>query len=404
MFQRRTVFSVLVAVVFSSATAGPAVSPDVAAVSVAVNEFAFGLYRSIGRGDDNVAFSPLSLTVALALAYAGAEGQTAQEMGTALYWGLPPEQGLNALAELVRLQNETLNRHGCLWKNASRVWIQSGFPILDTYSRKIGKTLSVAIASGDFAGDPEKTRGDINEWVRQATESFIPELLAPGALTPDVRMALVNAAYFKGPWAAAFDSDETALGAFWIGKQKTIDVPMMKRSGRYHFHRDARVDILRLPYRGYRASMLILLPRAIDELSDLEQALTADQLSLWRNSLEEHLLRVEVPKFEIEAYYDMREMLERLGMKRAFSDDADFSGMTGQRNLKIDPVVHRAKIKVDEKGAEAAAASGIMMQLTSAAPGREPIVVRVDHPFVFIVFDEATQTILFIGRVARPPS
>ncbi len=182
----------------------------------------------------------------------------------------------------------------------------------------------------------------------------------------------------------------------------TVSTRMMKREGRYAYLRTARTDILRIPYRGYSASMILLLPRKMNGLRELEQTLTADQLALWLEQLEERLVRVELPRFEADTMLDVAETLSRSFMRTAFSDEADFSGITGDRSLKIGQVLHRARVRVDEEGAEAAAASGVMMQLTAAIPSRDVPLFRADHPFLFVVLDESTQTILFAGRIMRP--
>lgn len=380
-----------------------AISSDISAVSVAVNEFCFALSRQIARGTENVVISPLSLMTALSMAYAGAEGETAREMESVMYWGINREAGIAALGQLMRGQQKTLNRDGLIWNSSTRIWIQNDFPVLESYKRRIGETLHAPVGLCDFVRQPEAARGTINAWVSEATSGQISELLTPFSISPMTRMALINACHFKGAWAAAFLKDNTREESFWVNPGTRVPVAMMKRDGRYAYLRTAQTDILRLPYRGYRASMIVLLPRKLDGLSELEQVLTADQLAQWLGQLGEKLVRLELPRFEIEAQLDLAEVLVRMGMKRAFSDEADFSGITGGRELKVGQVIHHAKIKVDEEGAEAAAASGVMMQLTAVLPGRETAVFRADHPFVFLILDETTQTILFAGRVGRPP-
>ncbi len=184
-------------------------SPAESAISAAVNEFCCAVYRQVSERDGNVAISPVGLTAALAMAYAGAEGETAAEMAGALSWGTDRENGLDALAQLMRNQNKSLHRNGGVWKSINRVWIQQDFAVRDAYRDRVEKQLAASLGLCDFVGRPDETRQSINQWVRSGTAGLIPELLGPGTVSSLTRMALINATYFKAPWAAGFPAGNT---------------------------------------------------------------------------------------------------------------------------------------------------------------------------------------------------
>jgi len=211
---------------------------------------------------------------------------------------------------------------------------------------------------------------------------------------------LVNAIYFKGTWANEFDPNLTADAPFLSASDAQVQVPMMTRKHNYRYAESAGMQVLELPYAGERLSMLVLLPAEVDGLAKLEDTLTAESLESWIKGLNETEVDVSLPKFELSFPFRLDDTLISLGMADAFTEQADFSGMDGSRELYIGAVLHKAFVAVNEQGTEAAAATAVIMQTKGLAISS--IVFRADHPFVFLIRDTSTGSILFIGRVTNP--
>ncbi len=255
----------------------------------------------------------------------------------------------------------------------------------------------------DFINDAEreKTRRTINTWVEDKTNKKIQELIKPGILNTQTRLMLTNAVYFKGDWAVQFDSKNTKDAPFTIAPEKKIDVPMMHLKDSFNYADFGVLQILEMPYKGNDLSMVVLLPRKAEDLAELEERITFGTLEQWLKRLNKQEVLVYLPKFKITGEFRLAEMLKKVGMVDAFAPNlADFSGMNGKKDLFISAVVHKAFVEVNEKGTEAAAATGIAIGVTSIPT--PPPVFRADHPFVFFIRDIKTNTILFIGRLANP--
>jgi serpin B len=256
----------------------------------------------------------------------------------------------------------------------------------------------------DFIKETESSRQTINSFIEAQTNNRIKELLPLGSITSATRLVLTNAIYFKGTWEWEFDKRDTDDRDFKITSENIVKAPMMymkNDEAEFNYMDAGELQILELPYKGEDISMLILLP--IGDLDSIERSLTAEKLEEWKSQMsKEKLDGVYLPKFEFDTKYFMRETLEAMGMSSAFSPgDADFSGMDGTHDLYIDAVVHQAFVKVDEEGTEAAAATGVIMGITSVGPTERKI-FRADHPFIFIIQERKTGNILFVGRVIDP--
>jgi serpin B len=283
---------------------------------------------------------------------------------------------------------------------ANALWPQLGYRFLEEYLEILRQHYGASVTALDYAVS-ETARREINGWVDRKTEGKIEELIGPGVLNPRTRLVLTNAIYFKGDWAQQFDEVRTKPQAFWIAPTEKVDVPTMSQVDTFGFsQREPGLQVLELPYAGHELSMLLLLPEKVDGIGELEETLTAENLQRWTNNLSPMEVAVHIPRFTVRCQFSLREALKSLGITDAFGDAADFSGMDGRRGLYLSAVIHQAYVDVNEEGTEAAAATAALMA-TMSVP-LPPPVFRADHPFVFLIRENSTGTILFLGRVSNP--
>lgn len=363
------------------------------------NQFAFKLYSELVKAETgNVFYSPYSIFSALAMTYEGARGITAEEMKTV--FGFPESNILRPnFAAIYNRINEASEDHELRTGNA--LWTQKDYPFLEDYLRTVEEYYGGKAAALDFINEAEESRQTINAFIEEQTNHKIKDLIPPGTLDEYTRLVLTNAIYFKGDWKIAFNESLTSEEDFWIEPDRAVKVQMMhmrpNETIRFNYADMGDVQIIELPYKGGNVSMIIILPK---DFEAFESSLTLEKLDEYKAEMkEEKLDEIFLPKFELETKYFMQGTLSTLGMPTAFSGGADFSGMTGGRDLFISEVIHQAYVKVDEKGTEAAAATAVIMKLT-AIP--ETKVFRADRPFIFIIQDNETGNILFMGRIVDP--
>ena len=289
---------------------------------------------------------------------------------------------------------------------ANALWAQKNYPFLKEYLDGVKKYYGGKATNLDFEKDPEGSRITINNWVEDQTNDKIKDLIPSGSINASIGLVLTNAIYFKGEWVKQFNETETRDENFRISKNNSVKVPMMQRTdeeAKFNYAENDKLQILEMPYSDEELSMLILLPKD-DNLKALENSLSTKKLSKWKQDLKEQRVDIFIPKFKFETKYFMADTLREMGMPTAFSDSADFSGMTGKQDLKISDVIHQAFIEVNEEGTEAAAATIGLMHTTGSGPEKEPKipVFRADHPFIFLIQEKATGNILFLGRVVDP--
>lgn len=364
------------------------------------NEFALNLYGRLRESEGNIFFSPYSVSTAMAMTYLGARGDTAKQMSSVLR--LPADQA-EATAHFAGL-NKSLNgdgetRHYQL-NVANALWGDKSAGFLVSFLRAAQDGYGAGLQELDFQNDLEGSRRFINNWIEQKTEGKIQNLLPSGSIFPKTRLVLTNAIYFKGAWASPFSEALTQQADFTLANGRKVTVPLMQNTGQFLYREDSDLQVLELPYLGNELSMLVLLPLKIDGLTALEKSLTEERLSALM--LKRLPVRVEVflPRFKITSSFGLIEPLRRLGMELPFTERADFSGMSAKENLFISTVVHKAYVDVNEKGTEAAAATGVGMIPTSV-PLR-PKEFRADHPFLFLIRHQSSGSILFMGRVQNP--
>jgi serpin B len=369
-------------------------------------EFALDLYGKLKDDEDkkgkNIFFSPFSISSALAMTYAGARGNTAKQMADVLHFD--DDQKLHpAFAALIN-KLDVGKQKGLELNIANALWGQQGYRFLDEFVALNNKNYGAGLKTVDFKDATEEARQTINKWVEKQTKDKIKDLFKPGVLGPLTRLVLTNAIYFKGDWVKKFDKRLTKNQNFFVTANKKVRTPMMtfSRSSELEFNytQTENAQILKLPYKGDKLSMVILLPKKVDGLADLEKALSPENLDKWLTGMRGTKLDVYLPKFKMTCEFDLKRTLEYMGMPDAFAPaKADFSGMIGRRELFIQAVVHKAFVDVNEEGTEAAAATAV--EVTKGIP-KPPPVFRADHPFLFLIRDKVTDSILFMGRVVNP--
>ncbi|MBC7326694.1 serpin family protein [bacterium] len=374
---------------------------EVQAIVQANNRFALELYRFYSQkySGENILFSPLSLSSAFAMLQEGAKGKTAEEISDVFHFPADRETQRKGFQEVYSSLNKP-DRESKL-SIANALWAQKSFPILSDYLETIREYYGGEATNLDFRADPESSRRTINKWVEDRTNNKIKDLLPRGAINTTTRLVLTNAIYFKGFWLFPFDKNLTKEDDFKVGPDKKVKVKMMAHSKALSFPYAESDDfqMLELPYEGRDISMILLLPKNIS-LEQLEKRLNYENLNKWMGMLGIKEVKVYLPRFKLERKYSMVEDFKKLGMPSVFdAGKADFSGITGKRDLYVTGVVHKAYVDVNEEGTEAAAATGIVLGKTAIAT---TYIFRADHPFIFFILEKTTGSILFIGRVYNP--
>ena len=360
--------------------------------------FALDLYQQLRTQEGNLFFSPDSISTALAMTCAGVRGDTEAQMAQALHFDLGQDELHPAYADHRADLARNQAKGDVALHTANSLWPQMGYTFLPAFLDLCQRYYGVAITPVNYAADPAGARQQINAWVEAMTQDKIKELLKPHYVTPLTTLILVNAIYFKGNWASQFDEQDTDNGPFYRLAGDAVAVPMMSQKARFGYRETDELQVLELPYVGGDLSMVVLLPRDRAGLPALEVSLTADSLALWTESPHPAEVRVLLPRFRLTGEFDLGDTLVALGVRDAFTSAADFSGMTGQRDLFISNVVHKAMVEVNEEGTEAAAATAVAM--AKGVPSLE--VFEANHPFLFLLRENSTGSVLFLGRVVDP--
>lgn len=366
-----------------------------------LNRFAEALYQHSPKGSANFVLSPYSISAALSMALAGARGDTAAEMRKAL--GQPDGEGNYhaGFAELMEGIAKAANTGGNQLAAANSLWVQKGFAILPAFTGQLDSAYHAAPRQVDFRGDAEGARREINAWTNRETRGKIQELFGRGTIQSNMRLVLGSAIYFNGKWEHAFPRKDTQPGEFVTGSGTTEQVPFMNRTGRFGYAETAGGQTLEIRYGATGLAFDILLPKKGAKLDALESEIARGRLAGWLGGLQERPVKASVPRFRIEYEARLDSALEDIGMRKAFSGGADFSGIDDKRDLRVAQVMHKAWIDVTEEGTEAAAATGAGMALVSMRTPAEPE-FRADRPFVFVIRDTKSGFILFVGRVMDP--
>lgn len=386
------------------ANAGQATPEDKAGVVHGNNQFALDLLGRLDK-NDNLFFSPASISTALAMTYAGARGQTAEQMAKVLHWQLDAQRLHPTLATLLwEMQGEGKPR-GYRLNIANALWGHKDAHFLPDFLHVMKDNYGAGLQQVDFVKS-EEARRHINAWVAHQTADKIVDLLQPDDVSPRTRLVLTNAIYFKGDWQHPFEADATHNQPFHVAPAKDVPVPMMHQTDHFRYFADEAksLQLLEMPYKDSELSMIFLLPARVDGLAQLEKKLDAESLTKWLQQMVSAKVIVTLPKFTMRRRLPLADRLQEMGMKAAFhAEQADFSGMsTEQPPLFLDAVIHEAWVDVNEKGTEAAAATAVTALAKAAPPLEEPIVFQADHPFLFLIRDTRSGSILFLGRVSNP--
>lgn len=385
---------------------------------------AFDLFRALARKPGNLFFSPLSVAAILEMAWAGARGATASEIGALLRLSEADRSGSGGFGARIR-QLLASEGEGVDLNVASRLWGQSGYSFIASHLDLVRERYGADLMAVDF-GQPAVAARIINAWVAEATHGRVPKLVDADSLSPLTRLVLTNAVYFRGWWRTPFDPSRTTPARFWVDDDHTVDVPLMnleRQAEDFEFLSADGWEMVELRYRGGRMVMDLIkpadavardrhelmslvfkgrsaAPRLAMTLAELEARLGPETLSQGLTSLKSETVIVQVPRFQLDSGMDLRERLQQLGIRAAFSpQEADFSGITREKDFCLGGALHRSHLTVDEQGSEAAAATAITM--TGASPTL-PLLFRADHPFLLLIRDTRTGAIVFMGRVSNP--
>ena len=368
-------------------------------------ELAFDLYQALKKEDGNIFYSPYSISLALAMTYGGARGETAKQMADTLHYQLD-QSNLHSVFNSLDIElgkrsegTKGKNEKGFRLNVVNAIWGQKDYKFLSTYLDLLAENYGAGLRVLDFINDSNQSRETINQWVSDQTEGRIKDLIPEGSINPLTRLVLTNAIYFNAAWKFPFKPEATTNGPFHLINGGDVTVPMMKQAENFGYAKSGNYLAVELPYDGDELSMVILMNDG-GKFSDFENTLKSPAVKAIIDELKNTRVALTMPKFEFESEFGLKATLMGMGMEEPFRDSADFSGMSTQSDLHIDDVVHKAFVSVDEAGTEAAAASAVIVGTTSMPP--EPVTVTLDRPFVFLIRDIETGAILFIGRITNP--
>jgi serpin B len=378
---------------------------DMAALVNGNSEFAFNLYQTLKKEDGNIFYSPYSISLALAMTYGGARGETAKQIADTLHY-LPAQNALhpafnNLTVELGKRGEGAMGKDGKGFRLsiANAIWGQKNYTFQPAYLDLLAENYGAGLRILDFKAAPEPSRETINKWVADQTADRIKDLLPKGSINPLTRLVLTNAIYFNAAWKLPFKAEATAPGPFHLASGTDVTVPMMKQTDNFGYAKSGNYVAVDLPYDGNQLSMVILTNQS-GNFNDFEATLTAPAVKAIIDNLKNTRVALTMPKFSFQSEFGLKDTLKEMGMVAPFQESADFSGMSTQSDLHIDDVIHKAFVAVDEAGTEAAAATGVVVGTTAMPP--EPVSVTLDHPFIFLIRDITTGAVLFIGRLMNP--
>jgi serpin B len=394
--------AVLVALGISGTNAEPTVTSDMKAVVDANNALAVDLFGKLRDNEGNVFFSPFSISAALAMTYAGASGNTSDQMAQTLHFSISGDKLHTAFADLATYLQDLQDKGKVELCVANSLWPQKRYPFSKDYIDLLRRDYDAAVTPVDFINAAKAACLQINKWVEEKTQGKIKEMVPSIYLDTSTRLVLINAIYFKGKWAHQFKKESTKNVQFRMLSGTSDAVPMMTQDGVFGYAEYDNMQLLEMPYAGNELSMLILLPTKPDGIAELQESLTPENLAKWTGKHDVAKVSVTMPRFKITCEFDLKNRLAALGMTDAFDPaKADFSGMDGQKHsLFISAALHKAYVDVNEEGTEAAAATAVVMERKSIPPS--PVPFRADHPFLFLIRDNSSGSILFIGRLMDP--
>ncbi len=362
------------------------------------NQFALDFYSQVSKdNNENIFFSPWSISTAFAIAFEGAKEKTTEEIQQVFGFPIDYDTRTSEFQTAIKDLNPDDVPYQLTVANA--LWLAERFEPFQDYVDTATTYYDSEVSTVDFVSDEGVDK--INAWVENKTNEKIKDILAPGSTDALTRLAITNAIYFKGNWVTQFDKNDTREDPFWITPDENVTVPLMRLIPNvFNYTETETMQILKMPYEGDRLSMLVLLPKEKDNLPQLEESLSVENLNQWNNQLRPTEIQIFIPKFKLETMYNLVDPLSEMGMPTPFiAGSANFEGIA-PISLYISQAVHKAFVDVNEEGTEAAAATAIVITAESSKP---PVpVFKADHPFVFLIQDDSTENILFIGKVVNP--
>lgn len=369
------------------------------AVVQANNKFAFDFYHELAKiEEENIFYSPYSISSALAITYEGAKGRTAEEIQSVFHF---PE--IDDLRPNFAAIYNQLNKRRAPYelRTGNALWAQQDYPFLGDYLNNVERYYGAKAANLDFVRETESSRQTINRFIEEQTSGRIDELLKENDVNPLTVLVITNAIYFKGDWLIEFDEANTMERNFYITPDDVVQVPMMSmdpKDERFNYVQNEKLEMLELPYLGEEISMIIILPK--ENIESIESELKSENIEILVDKMSKIKLgNIQIPKFEFNTEYYLHDVLKDMGMPTAFESESDFSKMIDSERVVINDVIHNAFVKVDEKGTEAAAATAVTIERVSAV---FPTTFIVDRPFIFMIRHRETGNILFLGRVVDP--
>ncbi len=364
------------------------------------NDFAFDFYRQIIKeNDDNVFFSPWSIFVAFGIVYEGASSDALVQIAEVFGFSADEKKRHEGFESVINSMNSENSKYELQTANA--LWIADFIEPHSKFVNSAKENYHSKVSKVDFISNDGVDK--INKWVSDQTNDKIKDILAPDSTNELTRVAITNAIYFKGTWVTQFDKSDTRDRDFHLNSTEKVKTPMMLLDASpFNYLQEDEFQVLEMPYDGDRLSMIVVLPIQIDGIKDIEENLTSQNLKQWKENMQETKVIVVFPKFKMETNYDLINPLIELGMPTPFDENVrdNFKNITDEDYLYISQAIHKAFVDVNEEGTEAAAATAVVIMRESAGPSYP--VFHADHPFVFMIQDNETGSILFVGKVADP--
>jgi serpin B len=374
-------------------------TPEQATFSAGMDAFACDLYTQQAAREGNLFFSPHSIETAFAMAYAGARAVTAEQMATTLHFELPAEQLHRAFDKQALALETRFEKTKSKLQIVNALWSQRNLELEGPFLDTLAVYYDTGLNPLDFAATPELARHAINEWVSDATDQHIPELLPENAITTKTRLALTNAVEFEARWAHRFDPMATTDQTFHVSADKDVSVEMMRDTQTESYYAEPGLRVLRLDYEDKRLGLWVVLP---DDLQELEAELSPELFERVEAGFVPTGVQYAIPKLELRTSFKLKDTLTAMGMRDAFTSEADF-GAIATLPLHIDEAYHQAYLKVDEEGTKAAAATAVVLEVDGGATFFEDLVEFVaDSPFLIVIRDTPSKTTLFLGRIVNP--
>lgn len=360
------------------------------------NRFSFDIYQKIKSKNENIIFSPVSITSAFAMTYVGAKNVTFNEIADVFYFNTNKSIFNSSYKNLF----EDKLKGKPAFYNANSLWIQKDLELNPDFLSINKEYYSSSIHFSDFLNDSESSRLNINRWVEKNTNGKITNLLQPSSIDNTTRLVLINALYFKASWKKQFKKEKNTEAQFQIAKRDFVNTTFMNNSINTWYYEDKYAQVIDIPYSDENISLMIILPKSLRKLRKLEKNLNYDYYKKYIENKQKMRVKLSIPKFNIESDFDLNKTLQSLGIKNAFSSSANFSGISVKEKLYISKVIHKAKIRIDEEGTEAAAATAVIMRKTSMM--LENVEFIANKPFIYILRNNETNCIYFMGKILNP--